>query len=341
MVTPTGGEKDITAPRLINTTEIYSKANNQLKEIYFAFDEFIVLNDWQENFYISPPIQKRIIKTIKPSKLILSIEDTLVENTTYHLALNNCIKDLNEGNMLDTLNYIFSTSELLDSLTLSGKLQDAYTLKFIEDAWIMLFNQARNDSVIFKEPPNYIAKTDKDGNFHFPNLKLENYKVVSITDFDFIYNEGEKIAFTDQLINAEQDSFISLFAFDPILVVDSIMADPLNALADSNKTDSVFVESITYGNLEIITTENSPCIFQLLQNEQVISQFYFNEQPYSLKGIIAGKYQLKFIEDNDQNGEWTTGSWKNKTPAERALNYPSEITIRSNWDVELEWIIEE
>ena len=93
--------------------------------------------------------------------------------------------------------------------------------------------------------------------------------------------------------------------------------------------------------MKIITTENSRCIFQLLQNEQVISEFYFNEQPYSLTEIIPGKYQLKFIEDTDQNEKWTTGSWENKTPAERALNYPSEITIRSNWDVELEWIIEE
>ena len=53
------------------------------------------------------------------------------------------------------------------------------------------------------------------------------------------------------------------------------------------------------------------------------------------------KYQLKFIEDTDQNGDWTTGSRENKIPAERVFNYPTEITIRSNWDLELEWIIEE
>jgi hypothetical protein len=341
MVAPTGGEKDITVPKLINTTEVYSKENKQLEEISFAFDEFIELNNWQENFYISPPTQKRILKKLKSSKLILSIDDTLAQNTTYHLALNNCIKDLNEGNVLDTLNYIFSTSELVDSLTLSGKLQDAYTLKFIGNAWVMLFSQARNDSVIFKETPNYLAKTDKNGNFHFPNLKAENYTIVSLTDFDFIYNEGEQIAFSDQLINLEQDSFISLLAFDPIVVVDSSITDTLSALTDSSKTDSVIVESITYGNLEIITAENSPCIFQLLQNEKVISQFDFSEKPYALTEIIPGKYQLKFIEDTDQNGEWTTGSWEDKTSAERVFNYPTEITIRSNWDLELEWIIEE
>jgi len=340
MVAPTGGEKDIAVPKLINTTEIYSKENKQLEGINFAFDEFIELNNWQENFYISPPTQKRILKKIKSSKLILSIEDTLAQNTTYHLALNNCIKDLNEGNILDTLNYIFSTSELVDSLRLSGKLQDAYTLKFIGNAWIMLFNKARNDSVIFKETPNYIAKTDKEGNFHFPNLKAENYKIIALTDFDFIYNEGEQIAYSDQLINAEQDSFISLLAFDPIVVVDSIIPDTLSALTDSRKTDSVLAESITYGNLEIITTENSPCIFQLLQNEKVISEFVFSKKPYALLDIIPGKYQLKYIADSNGDGIWNTGNWENKIPPEKVTNYQTEITIRSNWDLELDWNLE-
>ena len=34
MVAPNGGEKDVNAPKLINTTEIYSKEKNQLQEIY-------------------------------------------------------------------------------------------------------------------------------------------------------------------------------------------------------------------------------------------------------------------------------------------------------------------
>ena len=128
------------------------------KLFHFTLTSFIVLNNWEQNFYISPPINKRIQKIIKGNELFLTIEDTLLENATYNLALSSCIKDLNEGNILDTLNYIFSTSDVLDTLTLSGKLQDAYTLDQIENAWIMLFEENKNDSVIFKENPNYIAK---------------------------------------------------------------------------------------------------------------------------------------------------------------------------------------
>ena len=171
MVAPTGGEKDVAAPQLLNVAKSVREENGQLEKIYFAFDEYIQLNQWEEHFFISPPIKKRIVKKVTSKFLELHIEDTLMGNTTYLLSLDNCIKDINGGNILDDLQLLFSTSEKVDSLKLSGKLQDAYTLEVIENAWIMLLEENRNDSVIFKETPNYIAKTDKDGVFNFPNLK--------------------------------------------------------------------------------------------------------------------------------------------------------------------------
>ena len=341
MVAPTGGNKDVSSPSLlqINSTENVKQAHQRI--ISFEFDEFIVFNNWEENFYISPPIKKRVIKEIKGKKLTLNLEDTLAQNTTYHIALNKCIKDLNEGNTLDTLHYIFSTSDAIDSLTLSGKLQDAYTLDAIKNAWIMLFEQSRNDSTLFKDNPNYIAKTDKNGDFHFPNLNAQNYTILALTDFDFIYNEEEKIAFNDTIINAVRDSFISLLAFNPIVEIDSTTTDTLTIRADSTTTDSLLTEEIVYGNLAIITSDNNPCLFQILQNNKVIKEYIFAEQPFMLTDITPGKYQLKYITDSNTDGEWTTGNWESKTQAEQVINYPTEITIRANWDLELEWVIEE
>ena len=48
-----------------------------------------------------------------------------------------------------------------------------------------------------------LQKTDKEGNFHFPNLNAKNYKAVALTEFDFIYNEDESIAYLDSCVNAE------------------------------------------------------------------------------------------------------------------------------------------
>ena len=334
IVAPTGGEKDTDSPEMLNKKIVVKEG---ITNIDFTFNEYIQLNKWEEYFYISPPTEKRIQKKIKGKMLTLTIEDTLAKNTTYNIALNNCIKDNNEGNILDTLNFILSTSDKIDSLTLSGQLQDAYTLNAVENAWIMLFENNRVDSIIFKEKPNYIAKTNKNGDFHFPNLNSTNYTIVSLTDFDFIYNEKEKISFLNNEVNPERDSFISLLAFDPIIVIDSIMMDSAITEVDSTTTDSLVIEEIKYGNLTIISAENKQCIFQLFQNNKVISEFTFTEQPFILTDIVPGKYQIKYIADSNRDGEWTTGSWKKRTQAEQVINYPSEITIRSNWDLELEW----
>tara|TARA_B100000767_G_scaffold264402_1_gene279260 strand:+ start:900 stop:1970 length:1071 start_codon:yes stop_codon:yes gene_type:complete len=334
IVAPTGGEKDTDSPEILNKSIVEKEG---ITSIEFTFNEYIQLNKWEEYFYISPPTEKRIQKKIKGKVLTLTIEDTLAKNTTYNFALNNCIKDNNEGNIIDTLHFILSTSDRIDSLTLSGKLQDAYTLTALENTWIMLFEDNRVDSIIFKEKPNYIAKTNKFGNFHFPNLNNKNYTIVALTDFDFIYNEKEKISFLNTVVNAESDSFISLLAFDPMIVIDSIMMENTITDVDSTVTDSLVVEEIKYGNLTVISAENKQCIFQLFQNNKVISEFTFNEQPFLLTDIVPGKYQIKYIADNNKDGKWTTGSWEKRTQGEKVINYPSEIIIRSNWDLELEW----
>ena len=125
-----------------------------------------------------------------------------------------------------------------------------------------------------------------------------------------------------------------------IVEIDSIIADTIATKTDSSKTDSIVLESIPYGKLKIITTTNSPCVFQLLQNEKVIIEFIFAAKPYDLLDITPGKYQLKYIADSNEDGVWNTGNWESKTQPEKVINYPNEITIRSNWDLELEWDLE-
>ena len=147
MVAPTGGDKDIDAPRLLNTAIIEDFKNTQSKTIVLEFDEYIQLNKWEKHFYISPPTKKRIQKKIKGQTLWITIEETLNENTTYYIALNLCVKDNNEENVLDTLSYKFSTTDNFDTLTLSGNLRDAYTLKPLENVWVIDQSNVKFDKV--------------------------------------------------------------------------------------------------------------------------------------------------------------------------------------------------
>ena len=40
------------------------------------------------------------------------------------------------------------------------------------------------------------------------------------------------------------------------------------------------------------------------------------------------------------DGIWNCGNWETKTQPEKVINYKTEITIRSNWDLELDWDLE-
>ena len=344
IVAPTGGEEDVEPPKVLNISVLENTKNIYEKSITFEFDEYIQLNNWDEYFYISPPLKKRANKKIKGQTLQIIIDDTLSNNTNYYIALNSCIKDNNEGNILDTLSYELVNSDSSNAITISGNLKDAYSLSAIENAWIMIFNADVNDSLIFKTTPNYIARTDKKGFFHFPNLKDINYKIVALTGFDFLYNKEEKIAFSEKLLNPKTDSFILLFAFDPTITIDSTMTKSMALEQDSVtfSADSILTtDDEPVGKIEIITNRDANCIFQLLQNTNVITESYFTKKPYLIDSIMPGDYQLKYIVDNNYDSVWNTGSWNNKIQPEEGHNYPSEITIRSNWDLELEWIIEE
>ncbi len=125
--------------------------------------------------------------------------------------------------------------------------------------------------LFLKKIPSYVTKTDKNGFFHFPNLKGNNYNIIALTGFDFIYNKEEKIAFLDSILNPKTDSFVSLFAFNPI-VADSIAINSKGFKKDSINSslnlDSIIKRKLIGGKLKVKTNTSAPCIFQLLQEEK-------------------------------------------------------------------------
>ncbi len=337
IVAPNGGEKDEKPPSLLDVKVVNKLKDKDKTSILFTFNEFIEIQKWEDCFYISPPEKIRTQKEINLKNLTLNFSESLNKNTTYHISLDECIKDLNEGNILDTLNYTFSLSNKKDTFSLNGILNNSYTLQPIEKAWVMLFKEGVHDSIFFKSTPNYVAKTDRKGRFYFPNLDTFNYTVLALTDFDFIYDQKELIAFNTSLINPKNDSFISLFAFNPIIKEDTISI--IDTIVDTHSSDSLLRKDVSYGNLTIITPNKKSCVFLLLQNDSIIKSYQFSNPPFLLTDIYPGEYRLKYIEDTDLNGKWTTGNWERKKQPEKVMNYPSEITIRSNWDLELEWSI--
>ncbi|MEO8516841.1 MAG: Ig-like domain-containing protein, partial [Flavobacterium sp.] len=175
--TITGGDKDITPPKITSSNPKNFSTNFSAKTIKINFNEYIKIKDLQKNLIISPPMETPA--TILPqggaSKyLTIKINDTLKANTTYSFNFGESIVDNNEGNVLPQLKYVFSTGALIDSLTVEGIIKDSYEKETDSFVNVMLYevDEKYNDSIIYKQTPRYITNTlDSLKTFKIENVK--------------------------------------------------------------------------------------------------------------------------------------------------------------------------
>lgn len=219
---PSGGPKDLTAPSLIRAEPENLTTNFEAKRIRLYFDEYIKLQDIQNQLIVSPPLKYN--PQIRPqggaSKFVeIIITDTLKENTTYTLNFGQSIVDNNEGNPNSFLSYVFSTGSYIDSLTVSGVVRDAFNKEADPFISVMLYaiDTAFTDSTIYKNPPYYITNTlDSTIIFHLKNLKAGKYAMIALRDegknnmFD---QKSDKIAFLKDTVTLPTDSIFLLTLF--------------------------------------------------------------------------------------------------------------------------------
>lgn len=331
IIMPDGGEKDTSAPDLAKIYPPSKAINFKEKKITFYFDENIAANNWNDFFFISPLLKGEIKHKIKNKELTLFLDDTLKDNTTYSLILNNCIKDVNEGNILKNLEYLFSTSEQIDTLTIKGKLIDAKTLEPKKNTWVFLHKESLIDSLSFKSKPTYITKSNDEGYFSFGNINDLKYNIFSISGLDFTYQEGDEIGFKNELIYSGKDSNLIIYMSDPLYKKDTIKTTDTLEQVDSKLTGSLNIESNLDTNI----------IIQLYKGDKLYKEDFFSKSPYIINNIPAGEYTLYLIIDDNNNHIWDTGSFAIKQQPEKVYFYEKPVNIRTNWDLEVNWAISE
>ncbi|MBL4710866.1 MAG: Ig-like domain-containing protein [Flavobacteriales bacterium] len=217
VVAPTGGERDISPPEITGSKPENGTTLFNSTKIEIEFNEYVVLKKLKEQLIISPPLKYPLKTKIKGKSLELLIKDTLKSNTTYVFNFGNAIVDLNEGNPISGFQYVFSTGAVLDSLTLSGLVIDAFSLTVEEDFLVMLYPKFETDSVPSKELPSYVARTDKEGNFTVTNIKEGVYQLVGLKDKNnnYLYDRpDEKVVFLNELISVQANNeSLRLYAF--------------------------------------------------------------------------------------------------------------------------------
>ena len=200
---PSGGPKDTIPPLITKIYPLEGQTNvpRQKTKLILTFDEYVTVKD-PKSLFLSPPLEKAPKFKLQNKSVVVFFENDLDSNKTYTLDVTNAIADNNEGNMFPGYTLVFSTGERIDSMVVTGVVQDCNTLNPIKGATVMLYKD-HADSAVFLRRPDAAVKTDDWGFFCIRNIQDTVYRLYAIIDENNnnIYEpETEKIAFIDTLI---------------------------------------------------------------------------------------------------------------------------------------------
>ena len=197
---PDGGWFDDTPPRVVSTNPVEKGTKVKSKKVTITFDEFIKLEDASNKVVVSPPqIEPADIKS-SGKNIIVELNDSLKDNTTYTIDFSDAISDNNEGNPMGNYTYSFSTGERIDTFEVSGNVLDASNLEPVKGILVGLYDDL-SDTVFARKPFIRVSRTDSRGRFVIKGVAPGTYRVYALQDADgdYIYSQkSEMIAFTHE-----------------------------------------------------------------------------------------------------------------------------------------------
>ncbi len=180
---PTGGPEDIKPPEVLSIFPENESVNFEGRSFEITFDEYFILDNVDQVLMISPPLnEKPEIKT-RGKKLIVELDEDeeLVDNMTYSFNFLDCIKDLNENNPLENFKYVFSTGDVIDSLSITGYIYDAFNIEAGEEILVLMHTEM-SDTVPQTLLPAYITRASDNGQFRIDNIAAGEYKLYGLKD---------------------------------------------------------------------------------------------------------------------------------------------------------------
>ncbi|MFH0841597.1 MAG: Ig-like domain-containing domain [Bacteroidota bacterium] len=197
---PAGGPKDKTPPVVVKTTPVNGSKFYTGKKIEITFNEYVVLDKINEKFMVSPPMKNKPEVSIKGKGVLVEYEDELRDSTTYTFNFSDAVKDINEGNIYENLQFVFSTGPVVDSLSVTGNVLNALVLDAPDNALVLLYRDL-SASAVKDSLPDYISRTDKNGYFRINNVREGRYRLYALRDNDNSRNfnlTDEEFAFMNE-----------------------------------------------------------------------------------------------------------------------------------------------
>lgn len=239
-------------------------------KIVLTFSEYVKLNNIQKELVISPYLDEKPEVFLKGKNLVIKLPQTLKENTTYSFNFGKAIGDNTENNLAENLTYVFSTGTFIDSLTISGKVVDATNGKAVKEALVFLY-ESLADSLIFKQQPDYLTKSDENGFFQFKHLPPKSFQLAALnnsTNNLWYDNNKEQMAFSNNLVFPEDSLGFThrLLLYQPVL--------PKQWQAEATKDTGIF--TIFINNID------SP-VLSIISDSTKLHYYGYNYEQDSLK----------------------------------------------------------
>ena len=76
-------------------------------------------------------------------------------------------------------------------------------------------------------------------------------------------------------------------------------------------------------------------VLQFVQSDKIVDSFLITQQIFYRKLYKPGDYELRILYDTDKNMMWTPGNFELKRQPEIVIRIPRKLTIKSNWDNEV------
>jgi len=199
---PSGGPRDRTPPVVIKSVPVNGAKNFRGNKLEILFNKYVVLDNINDKFMVSPPMKKKPKVLIKGKAVEVEFDDKLKDSTTYTFYFQDGIRDLNEGNILQNYQFVISTGPVIDSLSVTGNIYNASDLEVPEKTEALLYSELA-DSAVVKHLPEYISRVDQDGYFRIDNVRPGTYRLYGLKDGDNSKNYNlpdEEFAFMDSTV---------------------------------------------------------------------------------------------------------------------------------------------
>jgi hypothetical protein len=213
-----GGTVDKQAPKIDSLKSSPNFVTKfEKKPIKLTFDEWIVLENPQNQVIVSPPLVEKIDLKLSGRTVEFNFgkNEILRPNATYTINFGESIKDLTAGNKAE-IRYVFSTGDAIDSLKIKAQIINSFTREPVENVLFMLYDKL-DDSVVVKERPFYFAKSDKTGFCEIQNVRKGIFKAFALEDANINYKYDlptEKVGFLTENIDSQDSTKSKIYTIE-------------------------------------------------------------------------------------------------------------------------------